>query len=209
MPAAPNVKHFTIGSAFSVSEQAVMKMERKSENAGFIASRLALKRAVQSYLFQRNGDLFAMDEIEIIRRRSHPPICRIMGAERRDISVSVAHGRGMGAGAVSSSKNMIGIDIEPIRGFSESFQRCFLTEREYREIASLPSAARMARATAYWCIKEAYLKSIGVGLRKHPGRIEIDWNRRPLISDDGRKTDANVSIDMRAPYVTATVILSK
>lgn len=101
----------------------------------------------------------------------------------KDLDFSVSHAQGKAIAGVAY-RARIGVDTELVRQFAPQTVRAFLTGAEF---ASLPEAGalRNERITLLWCLKEAYLKALGAGLRIHPNRIEIrpEGSRLRLLHD--------------------------
>ncbi len=93
---------------------------------------------------------------------------------------SIAHTDTAGVAVIClDERDGVGIDIETIRQFSDEFIALFTTEAEraylYNEVSLL---GRPAVATRMWAFKEAYLKLLGIGIKKHPRSVDV----LPLVS---------------------------
>jgi len=79
----------------------------------------------------------------------------------------------------------IGVDVEIVQEIATPWN--VLHPDESAAIAALPPARRTEAFFKVWTGKEAYLKALGVGLRREPATISIgDDAGRPRICDRGR-----------------------
>lgn len=75
--------------------------------------------------------------------------------------------------AIAMAERPIGVDIEPLRGEIEPPWNMF-HPRERAALRSLSGAARHEAFLRLWTAKEAYLKALGVGLRRESASFAID-----------------------------------
>ncbi len=115
-------------------------------------------------------------------------------------ALSLTHSGTLGAAGVVSTNTFksIGIDIEVVRTLPSIVANAFLTDTEKHAIETSVSIPQDAHIMLFWCIKEAYLKAIGTGLRVHPRRITVQFQgdphqSEPLIFHDGRNTHARTT----------------
>lgn len=127
---------------------------------GWLASRYAMTSVVKRV---RPG------EVVVGHETSGKPV--LLNGEGIDISLS--HSGSWGAAMVSSCRARVGIDIELVREWREETLRAFLTAGEYDQVMAEAEDKRNLEATKYWTAKEAYLKAIGLGLRRHPSSVNI------------------------------------
>ena len=83
------------------------------------------------------------------------------------------------------SRQRIGVDVEVFATGDPAWN--VLHKREQEALATFPQAQRLEEFLRLWTAKEAYLKALGLGLRREPSEICI----RPLddsfdISDRGQ-----------------------
>ena len=73
------------------------------------------------------------------------------------------------------SHQRCGVDIEDIsrKIDIEGVARAVLTESELDEMAALTALERRRFFFEHWCLKEAYLKALGVGFHMEPTRIRV------------------------------------
>jgi 4'-phosphopantetheinyl transferase len=76
---------------------------------------------------------------------------------------------------LTSPHPLCGIDVEKIApiNINSTFFTHTLTPREQRLILSLPAHEHTRVFTAFWCLKEAHLKALGVGLTSPMNTLEI------------------------------------
>ncbi|MFZ2187451.1 MAG: 4'-phosphopantetheinyl transferase superfamily protein [Candidatus Moraniibacteriota bacterium] len=196
-------------SYFSKSELDELEKLADYRKADWLASRLAVKKALRRF-FSENQKKIVLNEIRIISRKSSRPSFEVKGKKYLNIAISLAHSNGIGVGAVSETE-LIGVDVENIRKFSEEFKAGFLTEKELRWFKKVKKAENDRIATLFWCIKEAYLKALGRGLKKHPRELEIRSKNGSMryisIQDKGILTNATVSWSISDGYAVAAVII--
>jgi len=78
----------------------------------------------------------------------------------------------------------IGVDVEVARPLD--VPDAALNDQERSRLAALPEAAREIAFYELWTTKEAYVKALGVGLRRDLAEIEIASGAVPAITDGGR-----------------------
>jgi len=156
----------------------------------FLAGRVAGKRAVRRHLIKNNGKRYAnslqFNDIEIKRTVTGRPMVFIKDGSSRngssDYMVSISHTEGVAASLVCD-KNIckgIGIDIEKIEkrhnalldvAFNESEIKLF---REYVKDEKDKVEERFVEEVSRgWAVKEAVMKSMGVGVNIDLKDIEI------------------------------------
>lgn len=176
-------------------------MEAKRHD--WLLGRYAAKQSVRAYLARGGVVVPALHSIEIRSGNGQPPRCLLVG--HRDwidninmqclgdrVALSIGHSRGVAIAQVISRAQFdsVGVDVERVRSFHEETARAFLTRTEYEAYSLRSGVDRNRYATMVWCIKEAYLKAIGTGLRVHPRRVDIemetDNTARIVIRLDGK-----------------------
>jgi len=101
------------------------------------------------------------------------PYGRIPGDYPR-VTVSISHSFPFALATATVSDGVaLGSDIERIRDFAPSMWETFLTSAEKKIIADAPAQNRAYLRTLCWSLKESVLKAIGIGLRMHPGRVDV------------------------------------
>ncbi len=159
-------------------------IDTKKQN--WVLGRLAAKRAVECYGTLRGYNGIAYHNIEIHSGTGQPPTFTIKHNLRdtrtleKESRLSLAHSDGVAVAQVINSRagKRVGVDIEKIRSFDEATIHAFTTDREYESHMSLDPFQRDRDATLRWCLKEAYLKAIGTGLRVHPRKVEAIFNSK-------------------------------
>lgn len=93
-----------------------------------------------------------------------------------DWHFSLTHTDGMVACAVSQA-GALGIDAEPLARVTrvEALARRVLSASEHRAWKGLDAGARRSRFFEYWCLKEAWLKAEGTGLRVPPASVGVTF----------------------------------
>ena len=108
-----------------------------------------------------------------------------------DCYFNVSHTGDWGVIAVSRSRHL-GVDIEAIdpRHNHEGLARRFFSDHEQRQLQELPEELRQAAFYRLWTSKEAYMKSLGLGLLLPLGSfwMQADPREPPcLIGGDVRE----------------------
>ncbi len=147
--------------------------------------RVAAKKAIRLYFQKTKGILVPWASIEIMSSGNNKPIYRILKGHLRDVSrtnISLSHVQHIAIGGISHTQRdgSLGVHIERVRNFKRDFLKAFLTVSEQKEIKryKLPERRRLY-ATAFWSIKEAYLKSKTTQF--HPKEIEIVRKNKDLF----------------------------
>ena len=180
-----------------------MTLRMKEQREGKDAARHAIVACAVEYF----DATIAPEDIVFIREGLGKPRARIIGKTiPEEIDFSVSHSSGMVvARAIPKREGRIGVDIEAVRSFAPATLEAFLTKREFR---TLPRIRRNERATLLWCIKEAYLKALGVGLLIHPQRVEVQLSREGArITQDREPVATKVSWQHQGAFISTCVIL--
>ncbi|MBV9065437.1 MAG: 4'-phosphopantetheinyl transferase superfamily protein [Methylobacteriaceae bacterium] len=170
---------------------------------GFLARRRLLRRAVGLRLGASPGDVL------IARDAQGAP--RVTSA-REPIFVSLA-ARGELV-AIALSDRPVGVDVEPIEATAAPAWN-ILHPGERAWLRAQRAEEQAEKFLALWCIKEAYLKAIGLGLRREPAKIAVnffDGADRISVEDAGRVVALDSAFVTRTeahgvPAVVACVVL--
>jgi 4'-phosphopantetheinyl transferase len=144
----------------------------------FLARRRLLRRAVGLRLGAAPGDV-------LIARDAHGAP-RVTSA-REPIFVSLASRGELVAIAVSDRP--VGVDVELIEAAPAPAWN-ILHPREREWLTGQRAEKQAENFLALWCAKEAYLKAIGLGLRREPAEIAVtffDEGGQVSIADSGRR----------------------
>ncbi len=106
----------------------------------------------------------------------------VVAGDRKDIRFNLSHSGNLAAVSISLGLDT-GIDLEPAIRVKEAYESrgAFLTSKELSFVEKLPPSRQMLHCLTFWVAKEAYLKAIGSGLRRHPRSICLPVNRGRLI----------------------------
>ncbi|QQR64560.1 4'-phosphopantetheinyl transferase superfamily protein [Candidatus Kaiserbacteria bacterium] len=177
---------------------------------GRVVAKFAVARCVKE-TFDVTLNLADID----IRSDGRQPVCTL-GRNAQNVippHLSIAHSNGCAiALAVHAEKARgVGVDMEPVRLWKEETVRGFLVDQEYARCSENKESFSFY-ATLYWCLKEAYLKAIGIGLQMHPRDIEVhidpsDEHNITLIIHD-RIIPAQIAWTQKeGGYIITTIIL--
>jgi len=173
--------------------------------AEFLARRRLLRQAVALRTGVAPGDVL------IARDANGAP--RVTSA-RQPIFVSLA-ARG-GLVAIGISDRPVGIDVEVIEANTPEPAWNILHPREREWLSKQSVPAQRGSFLALWCAKEAYLKAIGLGLRREPAEIAVSLADRSNVTleDTGRPARLDEAFVTRAeahgtPAILACVVLAR
>ncbi len=156
----------------------------------FISGRMAGKRAVKRHMIKNNGNSIAnslrFNDIEIKRTVSGRPLVFIKDGSSRngssDFQISISHTSGVAASLVCNKNDCrgLGIDIEKIENRDNSILDVAFTDDEIIKLKEYNSGNNGSGNLKFdenisrsWSIKEAVLKSLGVGVNIDLKDIEI------------------------------------
>jgi len=189
----------TIKNRLTEKEKKELNSKIASKKRTWLAGRIAIKIVIRNYFFKRFKLKIPFYEIEI-KSGNGKPTCDFLGntkeyfKDKRNIffDLSISHSGFFGAGAISEIKKdgWVGIDIEKERHFKKEFIKAFLTDKEYENLKKFSYKKRDRVTTLVWCIKEAYLKAIGSGIKIHPREIEIELinhSKKYIISKNNKE----------------------
>lgn len=168
----------------------------------WLCGRVAAKRSASAYLRAR-GFVCAESEIIVVPGSLGKPTLTTTHAEGSEItdalshtSLSISHCEGLACAQVVDRMEVgnVGVDIETVREWNEDTVRAFLTESEYECYRSAEESGRPFVATWYWCLKEAFLKARGVGIRTHPQKVATVVENDQAVSffENGTRVPAQV-----------------
>lgn len=168
------------------------KIKVPKRKIDFLCGRLAGKRAVKRHLLKNAGSPAAIDkdrslykDIEIRRTVTGRPVVLIRKEasfnKTADFYISISHTEGVAASLVSSKSGCkgIGIDIEKIEERDNSLFNVAFTDNEILNITLSGSGGntgdkqKTEEVARYWSIKEAVMKSMGVGVNIDLKDIEV------------------------------------
>ncbi|RME23669.1 MAG: 4'-phosphopantetheinyl transferase superfamily protein [Deltaproteobacteria bacterium] len=139
----------------------------------WLAGRYAAKGLVARWVGERAGSKPACHEILIIRAESGAPVVQCPPGEPLGISLSISHsGEYILCGLCPVEKGRLGVDMERPEPRSDAFWQDYFDEEERRLAQGHPGGSD-AGINLLWCLKEAYLKALGTGLRESTGRIAV------------------------------------
>jgi 4'-phosphopantetheinyl transferase len=141
-------------------------LERPQRRADWLAGRLAAKLAISQVL----EEAIELAQLSVASAPGGRPLAT-RGRACLPIHLTISHSRGVGLAAASSGPRPIGIDLEHRTGWIEELRDYALGSAER---ARLPAAAGEQEVLAHWTLKEAALKALGLGLRLHPRRVEVE-----------------------------------
>jgi 4'-phosphopantetheinyl transferase len=186
-------------------ERAEAEALAPSRRATFLARRRLLRRAAALRLGRAPGD------VVIARDANGAP--RITSA-REPIFVSLAS-RG-GLVAIALSDRPVGVDVEIAAANPPEPAWNILHSREREWLSKQSGDEQAEKFLALWCTKEAYLKAIGLGLRREPAEIAVclgDWER-VRIEDAGQPVALDLAFVTRSQShdnfaILACVVLAR
>ncbi len=159
----------------STAEMATYVTYTGVKKVNWLLGRMAGKRALQDYFCHNSPDYSATALYEIrVAAASELPSCFVNGVEQTDLLLSLSHTKGRYGAAVVASATAymgVGIDIEIIRDFAPAMVESFCTAAEYQYWLLLPATKQAVVATAFWTLKEAYMKALH-GTKYHPRHFD-------------------------------------
>jgi 4'-phosphopantetheinyl transferase len=166
----------------SPAERARMSRFRfERDRRTFLASRILLRRTL-SAADGRAADMLAFTTDlhgEKPELEGTPP--------ERPLRFSLTHTDGLVACALAWDLD-VGVDAEPLsrRPAAPGVIRRVLASAEQAALAALDPSCRDHRFLTSWCVKEAYLKATGTGLRVAPDTVVLDWDTtgHPKLAGD-------------------------
>ncbi|MFF1920165.1 4'-phosphopantetheinyl transferase family protein [Streptomyces sp. NPDC058221] len=131
-------------------------LHRPADRALYVSAHLALRRLLAAHLGT------TPQEVRLVRDEGGRPT---LSGDPPPIHFSLSHSAGLAL--VGMAPVPIGVDVQQIPSLS-TVDLCSrrLHPSEQNELAALPQSARARYFTWLWTRKEAYLKGIGLGLRR-------------------------------------------
>jgi 4'-phosphopantetheinyl transferase len=111
--------------------------------------------------------------------------------DERGLSFSVSHSGAMVLIAIGAGLS-VGVDVEEMQdSFAwEPVASLVLTRDERRAIELLPAAQRRSAFFGCWVRKEAYLKGLGIGLKRDPSEFSVPVGTAAGVVEDPVEADA-------------------
>jgi phosphopantetheinyl transferase len=164
-----DIAHLPPATYLTTAELAELREKDTRKHPGYLASRYAVKQAVQTL-----QPTIHMRDITTEHTNKRVPIVTIQSSPWHLYAVSLSHSGIFGAAVITHQPGWrVGVDIERIRTFHPHTLKAFLTDREYNLLMQPKPSIRPFLATLLWSCKEAYLKARGVGLRQHPKTLTV------------------------------------
>jgi phosphopantetheinyl transferase len=176
-----------------------------SLRVSYLARRRLLRRAVALRLGIAPGDVLVAKDAQGAPR---------VTSAREPIFVSLAS-RGELV-AIATSDRPVGIDVEVVETSPPGPAWNILHAREKAWLLKQRPKERAESFLAIWCAKEAYLKAIGLGLRREPAEIAVSLgdSERVQVEDAGRPARLDTAFVTRCeaygtPAILACVVLAR
>lgn len=194
----------------------------KNKLLSWCAGRRAAKMAIAECVAENFNLFLEPYEIELIPRQFQKPGFSISsksisienrGTIESAIVFSISHSQNttIALACDLNLNGMMGIDVEHVRSFAPRTAEAFLTADEFYNYRKLPLSRQDEQATRLWCIKEAYLKATGYGLRIHPQRVEIleTEYQKYVLKKDGRVIQSSIQWALQDTFVVSCVQIPK
>lgn len=175
---------------FSVTQKS------SSRHAGRIAAKIAI---IDHY--RKEQISLDFDDIKISNDSSGAPVFCFVDRARQKFplpTLSISHAGNYGVATIADSyEGKVGVDIEYTSRLTEDFGNKFLSENERRWVSEGGCEQEFyLRRTFLWCVKESYLKALGVGLRKDPRSVivqnPVEGIGDMVILDSGKETPCSI-----------------
>jgi 4'-phosphopantetheinyl transferase len=118
--------------------------------------------------------------------------------------------------AIGMSDRPVGVDVELIEANAPEPAWNILHPRERDWLSKQNPDERVESFLALWCAKEAYLKAIGLGLRREPAGIAVTLGDRERlgVEDGGQPARLDEAFVARSeahgtPAILACVVLAR
>lgn len=152
-----------------------------------LMDRCAAKHALGARL-SLFGNTPAFADIEIISVRGRIPTYQLQNGMRGEPLVfSIAHSDTLSVAVALPFRQweVVGVEVGYVHTFMDDTLQTFLSPREYDEHMKQDPLDRAEDATLRLCLKEAYLRALGIGSRVHPRYIEVAHNKQTNDAEIG------------------------
>ncbi|GAA0856505.1 hypothetical protein GCM10009114_18710 [Aliiglaciecola litoralis] len=163
-------------SSSPLDQQEIAQLNRfkyDRDRRSFYLRRVALRHILAKY----SG--ISAHELVINREKQHKPVLPHYSVE---FNTSVTAGYAL----IGISNLPIGIDIEYHKNLKDEFitlGQSVFSSREFAELQNQQDPCKINHTFySLWCLKEAYLKAIGLGLSVDPRLLTFDLATRTLLS---------------------------
>jgi phosphopantetheine--protein transferase-like protein len=164
-----------------LSEQEIPRFEglkTSKRRLEWLAGRVVAKRLIREERFAREGAIVPYGAITILPDDLGAPRVQVAGEAPEPLLISISHSAGVAMAFQSLEKRQRpGIDVEQIEPRDASFERDYFSEAELVQVRS--ASNKDALLTAFWAVKEAYLKGLGIGAR-------VDFRELEVAEEEGR-----------------------
>lgn len=145
----------------------------EADRGRFVASRVALRRILASYLGATPASL-------AFGTGTHGKPFLDAPAHGRSLRFSLTHSGDLALVAVSLGRNL-GVDVEQVRPRAdlEGFAARYFSPRERDALARIPPGDRLRAFLEIWTLKEAYLKACGDGLARALDAFDVTIGEAP------------------------------
>jgi 4'-phosphopantetheinyl transferase len=180
-----------------LSEDECVRADRLRSDAArrdFIVAHDLLRRTLSTY------GPFAPGDWRFITDRFGKPSIDGRGEDVPCLSFSLSHTAGCVACAISSD-TAVGVDVERTdrRVVVTQLADRYFSEREAAELRALSESMRLVRFTELWTLKEAYLKSVGVGLSGSLSAVSFQFDAAGSMDVTGPSNPADCHFALFAP----------
>jgi phosphopantetheine--protein transferase-like protein len=178
----------------------------------------AISESIITYLAREQinhlyDQTISLDDLTIVRPLHGKPYIVLVNKNLKDISpidfsISYSDQLTVVTTMTSSNGSAVGIDIEKIRNYKPFVMNAFTTKAERTYLESMSIDRRITTISLIWTVKEAFLKSIGTGLRVHPNRVNVTFNEKQdevSLTLDGRP----VKVDIYFTFETKDYIITR
>ena len=152
-------------------ERKILTTLSEKKKREWCAGRYAAKRVVQQVCMVHGEETDINQFTVLTTDMGMPYIVRCGMADQYMVSISHTGEKAVAVTSYTPKASHVGVDLEKIRSLPSHVLQSFLTTREYNEHVGADDPNR--DGVWRWCLKESYLKALGVGLRIHPKRVEI------------------------------------
>ena len=135
--------------------------------------RFTICRAAVRQILGRYASLPPQDVLIDVRPDGKPHLARCR--QGADLRFNLSHSGDLALLVVGASVE-VGVDLEQLRqivSFDRMVERC-LERTEQEQVMNCPPADRVRQFLRFWTHKEAYLKTLGVGLRRRLKDVVVD-----------------------------------